>query len=445
MGCLIGMPKKRVVIEHKLKNRRKTIKSKTNKSNSQRNKTKQKRTELENFLKTEKQPHGWLKGKQIKFNPRPFSKPKKNLVNFHLDTAKKIDALLEDLEKETEEQNKEKTNHSTRDLAEIREPIKRKTMPPLETDSFFEEINPGENFFQTNPHGKTEPGFRFVKKFKESPDIIFIKKNIDEHIKDGNFHTRMIGGKDIESQKQTMGFAHIKFRNKDKIPKNKKESKEKKMQLNEDTKTATNGENNGVAKTKKALEETKKEIEEKKKELEQAKKEAKEREEELVKKMIEKEKRKKNEEKLKKLEMKKAKIEAKKREKELKKKARIEEKEKKLEAKMALKEEKIRQKKLKEKKRELEKHKKETSDILKVKTKEDKKKKEEEKPPAFHRFVSGKKETIELNPLLDDDVRKVLIITDNLLEKLPEDIIDDFVKSKDFELYEKIINKYKIK
>jgi len=423
MGCLIGMPKKRIIVESKLKNKRKT-----KKSQSQKNKIKQqKRAELENFLKTKQQTSNWFKGKQIRLNLKPFSKPSKNLVNFHLDTVKKIDALLEDLEKETKEQDEEKTVHTSRGLAELREPLKRKTMPPLETEpDFISEItDPDEGLFPTRPHRGLMPEFRFVKKLRESPDIVFIKKNVNDHVKDEEFHTRMIGSKDVETQKHTMGFAHIKIGKKD-----QKETikQEKKTPQTVNTKTITNGENNGVTKTKKALEETKKEIEEKKKELEQAKIEAKEKEKELIKKMIEKEKKKKEDEKLRKLEMKKAEIESKKQEKELKKKAKIDEKKKKLEAKMALKEEKLKQKKLT--KKDKEKH---------------ESKKEEEKPPAFHRFVSGKKETIELNPLLDDDVRKVLLITDGLLEKLPEDVIDDFVKSKDFELYEKIINKYKIK
>ena len=41
--------------------------------------------------------------------------------------------------------------------------------------------------------------------------------------------------------------------------------------------------------------------------------------------------------------------------------------------------------------------------------------------------------------------RKGLEITDNLLGKLPDEVIDEFVKSKDYELYEKVIKKYKIK
>ena len=50
---------------------------------------------------------------------------------------------------------------------------------------------------------------------------------------------------------------------------------------------------------------------------------------------------------------------------------------------------------------------------------------------------------IENKNTLNEDIKKVLLITDNLLEKLPEDVINDFIKSKDFELYERVINKIK--
>jgi len=63
----------------------------------------------------------------------------------------------------------------------------------------------------------------------------------------------------------------------------------------------------------------------------------------------------------------------------------------------------------------------------------------------MHRFIIEKKEVEKENSLLDAEIKKVLTITDNLLGKLPEKIIDEFVKSKDFELYEKIVGKYKIK
>ena len=60
-------------------------------------------------------------------------------------------------------------------------------------------------------------------------------------------------------------------------------------------------------------------------------------------------------------------------------------------------------------------------------------------------LVAGKKEIKKEDFILDEDIKKILLITDNLLGNLPEEIIDEFVKSEDFALYEKIINKYKIK
>jgi hypothetical protein len=46
---------------------------------------------------------------------------------------------------------------------------------------------------------------------------------------------------------------------------------------------------------------------------------------------------------------------------------------------------------------------------------------------------------------LDEDIKKILLMTDTLLGELPEDVINRFAQSEDFELYEKIMNKYKIK
>jgi hypothetical protein len=45
----------------------------------------------------------------------------------------------------------------------------------------------------------------------------------------------------------------------------------------------------------------------------------------------------------------------------------------------------------------------------------------------------------------DEDLCKVLLITDNLLAKLPDDVIEAFSQSEDFSLYEKVLNKYRIK
>ncbi len=47
--------------------------------------------------------------------------------------------------------------------------------------------------------------------------------------------------------------------------------------------------------------------------------------------------------------------------------------------------------------------------------------------------------------LIDEELLKVLHMTDNLLGELPDDILTDFIESKDYKLYEKVMNKYKIK
>jgi len=46
---------------------------------------------------------------------------------------------------------------------------------------------------------------------------------------------------------------------------------------------------------------------------------------------------------------------------------------------------------------------------------------------------------------LDSDVKKILQITDALLGELPEEVINRFMQTDDFELYEHILNKYKIR
>ena len=46
---------------------------------------------------------------------------------------------------------------------------------------------------------------------------------------------------------------------------------------------------------------------------------------------------------------------------------------------------------------------------------------------------------------VDEDLQKVLLLTDTLLAELPEEILDQFIHSKEFELYEKVLNKYKVK
>lgn len=52
---------------------------------------------------------------------------------------------------------------------------------------------------------------------------------------------------------------------------------------------------------------------------------------------------------------------------------------------------------------------------------------------------------VQQEPPLDEEVKKILAITNELLGKLPEEVIAEFSLSDDFVLYEKIMNKYHIK
>jgi flagellar biosynthesis/type III secretory pathway M-ring protein FliF/YscJ len=53
------------------------------------------------------------------------------------------------------------------------------------------------------------------------------------------------------------------------------------------------------------------------------------------------------------------------------------------------------------------------------------------------------KENQRSSGIIDEDVKKVLKMVDDLLEKLPDDIIEQFTKSEDFKLYKKVIEKAK--
>ncbi len=46
---------------------------------------------------------------------------------------------------------------------------------------------------------------------------------------------------------------------------------------------------------------------------------------------------------------------------------------------------------------------------------------------------------------LDSDIKKILQITDELLGELPEEVINRFMRSDEYDLYERILNKYKVR
>ena len=257
----------------------------------------------------------------------------------------------------------------------------------------------------------------------------------------------------------------LKRKKKEKIKEEKEKEKERKLKLKEQLKREKEEEIQGELELKqkemKMREREKQKLikekeEEQLKQIELKKKEMEKREREEQKLIKEKE-----DERLKQLELKKKEMEKIQKEKELAEKARLAEKRKKLEAEEALKEELLKQqekkKKLKEKaragkeKKKLE-AKRELLELVKQKQLEKealKKKKAEKKikkaSPEVKQPIPEKKKVEEESILLDKDIRKVLTIADKLLEKLPEEVIDEFAQSKDFELYERVITKYKLK
>jgi hypothetical protein len=154
--------------------------------------------------------------------------------------------------------------------------------------------------------------------------------------------------------------------------------------------------------TKKAI------LEEKKQELKQKEKKPHKKEPQLARTKSDTKKQEKEQKRLQRLELKQVRIEEKRRKKEEKRAFKIKQKQQRLKSKG------------KEKPQKLTKQKTESKSLFK-----------KEKHPT----------SLEL----DEDIKKILLMTDTLLGELPEDVINRFAQSEDFELYEKVMNKYKIK
>ncbi len=59
----------------------------------------------------------------------------------------------------------------------------------------------------------------------------------------------------------------------------------------------------------------------------------------------------------------------------------------------------------------------------------------------IYKLIEQEKKKVDL---VNKDVKKTLSIMDDLLGKLPEEEIEKFAKSKDFELYQKVLTKFEI-
>jgi hypothetical protein len=90
--------------------------------------------------------------------------------------------------------------------------------------------------------------------------------------------------------------------------------------------------------------------------------------------------------------------------------------------------------------------KKQEKHALKIKQKQQQfKPKEDKKQQIIKKDTVTNKETSIPSLELDEEVKKVLLMTDTLLEELPEEVLTDFMHSEDFLLYAKVLNKFKAK
>lgn len=339
---------------------------------------------------------GDLKKQKIKFNPKPFSnlknnknktlnqKPNDKTVDIHLNLIKRIDDLIQENKESTKIVHEPiylNAKHINSQLSNIVE-IRESKLKKPEMPLFRNELKP--NNFNDD-----------IRQREEFFEIEFQKVNTNEKENNEEGLSWMLDGK--EAKKTLKGSDGKEITSKE--GENKMQSKE---------------ENDSVTKTKLELEMTKKEIEEKKLALEKALKEEKQKEIEF------------------------------KRIKELKLK---EEKLKNLELKKKIKEDKIRQRELLKLQKEKEKLLKKQEKIKPIEPEVkniDLPKKETEFFDT-ETLIDNKKEIFKETQILDQDVVKLMSIIDSLFDNLPENIVQEFVQSKDFEIYEKVMLKYKNK
>lgn len=87
-------------------------------------------------------------------------------------------------------------------------------------------------------------------------------------------------------------------------------------------------------------------------------------------------------------------------------------------------------------------HNKEQKKALKLKQRQQFLLQKEQQKQQKHK---SNKKTQSSQPIeIDEDLRKVLRMTDSLLEHLPDNIIDQFVQSENFDIYQRVLNKYKV-
>ena len=90
--------------------------------------------------------------------------------------------------------------------------------------------------------------------------------------------------------------------------------------------------------------------------------------------------------------------------------------------------------------------KKQEKQALKIKQKQQQlEQKEDKKQQTIEKDTFPNKGKDPQSLEFDEEVKKVLLMTDTLLEELPDDVLTDFMHSEDFKLYAKVLNKFKAK
>ena len=366
--------------------------------------------------------------KKVRFNPKPKNTEDRKTVEIQKPRVIFLDEKIsQKIDNAIKKQNSSQNNNFGNVSVEIRKPCNKKpTLPEFKTDT-ADTIN---NNFNRELFEISLP----------------LKSNIIDE--------------EILKQNPTNFFFHKKNNEKkfsDNLPKIKVSKKRKGKNKTKIEKK------NGVKKAKSELEKAKEEIERKRREIKEIERKSREKELELKKKKIEKKK------KLKKLEKEKEKqdkIREKKelqiaKQKEIEKKLKEKEKKKLEKEKEKEKRQEEKEKELKEKKKEQLKIKKEKEKKKQLKSKKKQKPKtvkkdvETKKKTSFNLFKPKKEENIkefkktditqEKTLVNDEELSHALDIIDDLLGELPEEKINEFASSDEFEIYEKVLKKYRKK
>lgn len=429
-----------------------------------------------------------LKNKNMRVNFRAFSQSKpmnvsKTALELHVELVKKIDALLE----ETEREKGDKELHSTMDVqdneitpphVEVRAALEKKPIFPFSETAY---VSP-YHIYHSDIFEIEKPQMASVLPEMYAHSMQSERAGITTYVTQDELDAESLPIKNEpilndprESEPIFQEFFRVKLKEKELkntlfFDKNSKQTVDKNTHPTATTNQKQKSTFTSLLKAKKNLQDSKQELEERKKQLDTEEKKVKQQTEELKRKEQEQDKPESDSSSHEKKECTSEHADEKKQDTDEKHQESSPQKRSLPEVKIRKREERQAIRDMKRKKKELLRSKKQgavfaaslkkTSDTQK----EEKKEKEEnssnknlfeiERPmETTSETEQTKREksdapptfTLEEEPPLDEDVRKVLKIADDLLEKLPENVIDEFATSDDFVLYEKVITKYKIK